>query len=189
MSKPKLFVFMVDALCESDVAYMRTLKNFGWMLENGALVREMLPVYPSFTYPCHVSIMTGCYPEKHGIPHNEQVKAGVHPVPWYISRKLVQKKFFAEYAKERGLSTCLVNWPVSAGADVDINLPMCVPMGYRGDNPRQFYEGVSARRCSIAISGNTDTCFAAATRCSTAVWMTSPTRLRRISSAITVSRT
>ena len=44
MSKPKLFVFMVDALCDSDVAYMRTLKNFGWMLENGALVREMLPV-------------------------------------------------------------------------------------------------------------------------------------------------
>ena len=141
MSKPKLFVFMVDALCESDVAYMRTLKNFGWMLENGALVREMLPVYPSFTYPCHVSIMTGCYPEKHGIPHNEQVKAGVHPVPWYISRKLVQKKFFAEYAKERGLSTCLVNWPVSAGADVDINLPMCVPMGYRGDNPRYQRDG------------------------------------------------
>ena len=65
MSKPKLFVFMVDALCESDVAYMRTLKNFGWMLENGALVREMLPVYPSFTYPCHVSILTRCYPEKH----------------------------------------------------------------------------------------------------------------------------
>ena len=104
MGKPKLFVFMVDALCESDVAYMRTLKNFGWMLENGALVREMLPVYPSFTYPCHVSIMTGCYPDKHGIPHNEQVKAGVHPVPWYTSRKLVQKKFFAEYAKEQGVT-------------------------------------------------------------------------------------
>ena len=164
MNKPKLFVFMVDALCESDVAYMRTLKNFGWMLENGALVREMLPVYPSFTYPCHVSIMTGCYPEKHGIPHNEQVKAGVHPVPWYISRKLVQKKFFAEYAKERGLSTCLT---IRAS----------------------FTKAFPARRCSIVISGNTDTCFAAATRCSTAVWMTSPTRLRRISSAITVSRT
>ncbi|MFR5786982.1 MAG: alkaline phosphatase family protein [Christensenellales bacterium] len=189
MSKPKLFVFMVDALCESDVAYMRTLKNFGWMLENGALVREMLPVYPSFTYPCHVSIMTGCYPEKHGIPHNEQVKAGVHPVPWYISRKLVQKKFFAEYAKERGLSTCLVNWPVSAGADVGINLPMCVPMGYRGDNPRQFYEGVSSPEVLDRYFWKYGYMLAAATRCSTAVWMTSPTRLRRISSAITVSRT
>ena len=71
MSQSKLLVFMIDALCESDITHMRTLKHFGWMLENGALVREMLPVYPSFTYPCHVSIMTGCYPDKHGIPHNE----------------------------------------------------------------------------------------------------------------------
>ena len=140
MEKNKLLVFMIDALCETDVAYMRTLKNFGWILENGALVREMLPVYPSFTYPCHVSIMTGCYPNKHGIPHNEHVKAGVHPVPWYSKRSMVKKKFFAEYAKEHGYSTCLINWPVSEGADVDINLPMCLPPRYRDDNPRMFYE-------------------------------------------------
>ena len=145
MDKNKLMVFMIDALCETDVAYMRTLKNFGWILENGALVREMLPVYPSFTYPCHVSIMTGCYPNKHGIPHNEHVKAGVHPVPWYSKRSMVKKKFFAEYAKEHGYSTCLINWPVSEGADVDINLPMCLPPRYRGDNPRMFYEGSTSK--------------------------------------------
>ena len=145
MDKNKLMVFMIDALCETDVAYMRTLKNFGWILENGALVREMLPVYPSFTYPCHVSIMTGCYPNKHGIPHNEHVKAGVHPVPWYNKRSMVKKKFFAEYAKEHGYSTCLINWPVSEGADVDINLPMCLPPRYRGDNPRMFYEGSTSK--------------------------------------------
>ena len=145
MTKQKLLVFMIDALCETDVEYMRTLPNFGWILKNGALVREMLPVYPSFTYPCHVSIMTGCYPDKHGIPHNEEVKAGVHPVPWYCLRSLVKKKFFAEYAKEAGYSTCLINWPVSAGADVDINLPMCMPMHYQGDNPRQFYDGVATQ--------------------------------------------
>ena len=145
MEKNKLLVFMIDALCETDVAYMRTLKNFGWILENGALVREMLPVYPSFTYPCHVSIMTGCYPNKHGIPHNEHVMAGVHPVPWYSKRSMVKKKFFAEYAKEHGYSTCLINWPVSEGADVDINLPMCLPPRYRGDNPRMFYEGSTSK--------------------------------------------
>jgi len=139
MEKQRLLVFMIDALCDTDVEYMRTLKNFGWMLEHGALVREVYPVYPSFTYPCHVSIMTGCYPDKHGIPHNEVVKAGVHPVPWYTRRSEVKRKFLAEYAKERGYSTCLVNWPVSAGADVDINLPMCIPMGYNGDDPCQFF--------------------------------------------------
>lgn len=141
MARQKLLVFMIDALCETDVSYMRTLKNFGWMLEHGALVREVLPVYPSFTYPCHVSIMTGCYPDKHGIPHNEMIKAGVHPVPWYCDRSLVKRKFLAEYAKEKGYFTCLINWPVSKGADVDINLPMCMPMHYQGDNPRQFFEG------------------------------------------------
>ena len=141
--KNKLFVFMIDALCEFDVSYMRTLPNFGSILERGALVEEMLPVYPSFTYPCHVSIMTGCYPDRHGIPHNEMVQAGVHPVPWYTKREMVKKKFFAEYAKEAGYTTCLINWPVSAGADVDLNLPMIAPMGYHGDNPRQYYEGVS----------------------------------------------
>ena len=139
----KLLVFMIDALCETDVSVMRGMKHFGWMLEHGALVREVAPVYPSFTYPCHVSIMTGCYPDKHGIPHNEMVKAGVYPVPWYTHRSLIRKKLFAEYAKEHGYSTCLINWPVSAGADVDINLPMCIPLYYHGDNPRQFYDGVA----------------------------------------------
>lgn len=103
--KNKLFVFMIDALCEFDVSYMRTLPNFGSILQRGALVEEMLPVYPSFTYPCHVSIMTGCYPDRHGIPHNEMVQAGVHPVPWYTKREMVKKKFFAEYAKEAGYTT------------------------------------------------------------------------------------
>ena len=139
--RPKILVFMIDALCECDVDFMRTLPNFGWMLQNGALVKEVQPVYPSFTYPCHVSIMTGCYPDKHGISHNEMIEAGVYPVPWFSQRSMVKKKFFAEYAKDAGYSTCLLNWPVSAGADVDINLPMCMPMHYHGDNPRQFFDG------------------------------------------------
>ena len=150
MTRNKLLVFMIDALCETDIAYMRTLPHFGWMLENGALAKEVSPVYPSFTYPCHVSIMTGCYPDKHGIPHNEMCRAGVYPVPWYTQRSMVKKKFFAEYAKEQGYSTCLLNWPVSSGADVDINLPMCMPMHYHGDNPRQFFEGNATKNAMDA---------------------------------------
>lgn len=149
MTKQKLFIFMIDALCETDVEYMRTLKNFGWMLEHGALVKEMYPVYPSFTYPCHVSIMTGCYPDKHGIPHNEKVKPGVYPVPWYTHRAEIKKKLFAEYAKENGYSTCLINWPVSSGADVDVNFPMCIPLYYSGEDVRQFYNQNNAANQEI----------------------------------------
>lgn len=138
-NKPKLMVFMIDAMCDCDVEIMRTLPNFRWVLENGAHVRHMLPIYPSFTYPCHTSIMTGCYPDKHGIPNNEIAKAGVHPVPWYTNRRDIKKKLFAEYAKDAGYSTCLINWPVSTGADVDINLPMCIPYHYEGSTPEDFY--------------------------------------------------
>lgn len=33
------------------------------------MVKNITTVYPSFTYPIHVSIMTGTYPDKHGIIH------------------------------------------------------------------------------------------------------------------------
>ena len=29
MEKQKIFVFMIDALCETDVEFMRTLPHFG----------------------------------------------------------------------------------------------------------------------------------------------------------------
>ena len=32
MEKQRLLVFMIDALCDTDVEYMRTLKHFGWIL-------------------------------------------------------------------------------------------------------------------------------------------------------------
>lgn len=143
--KTKLMVFMIDALCETDVDYMRTLPNFKWILDNGALAKRVNPVYPSFTYPCHVSIMTGMYPDKHGIPHNEHIQAGEKNVAWYRLRKDIRAKLLIEYAKEHGYSTCAINWPVSAGADIDYNLPMSIPMMYHGDNPRQFLDGVSTK--------------------------------------------
>ena len=140
----KLFVFCIDALCESDIEYMKTLSNFGWMLEEGALVETVDPVYPSFTYPCHVSIMTGLYPDRHGIPHNEMCKAGVNDVPWYNQRSLINGKFLSELAEEKGMTACMISWPVSAGAKVTYNLPMIVPYSYKGDNPRIYLDGGNA---------------------------------------------
>lgn len=139
----KLFVFCIDALCESDVAYMRTLSNFGWMLREGALVETVDPVYPSFTYPCHVSIITGLYPDRHGIPHNEQCRAGVDDVPWYTDRAMVKGKFLTELAEEKGMSSCMISWPVSGGAHITYNLPMIVPYSYTGDNPRIYLDGMA----------------------------------------------
>src|SRR3569833_3063032 len=42
------------------------------MAQNGASVPDgMLPSYPSLTFPNHYTIVTGLYPEHHGIVANE----------------------------------------------------------------------------------------------------------------------
>lgn len=138
MSKEKILVFCLDALCTMDIEYMRTLENFGYILENGSYVKHMEPVYPSLTYPCHVSIVTGNYTDKHGILHNEMVTPGKLNSPWYNQRSDVKCKTLLDYAKEHGYSTCSISWPVSGGADYDYNMPMIVPYGYTGPHPDQF---------------------------------------------------
>ena len=46
----KLLVFMIDALCSSDIEYMKTLPNFKTIIENGSYVHHLYPVHPALTY-------------------------------------------------------------------------------------------------------------------------------------------
>lgn len=146
MKKHKLLVFCLDALCSMDIEIMKTLPNFKFMFEQGSWVTHMHSIYPSVTYPCHCSIITGNYVEKHGVPHNEIVKAGDQNAPWYNMRSDVKSKTLLDYAKENGYSTCSLTWPVSGGADYDLNMPMIVPIGYRGPNPLQFFEKTATQQ-------------------------------------------
>ncbi len=137
----KLLVFCLDALCSMDLEYMQTLPNLGRVMANGSYVRHAEPVYPSLTYPCHVSLITGNYVARHGVPHNERVKAGAPNQPWYNQRRDIQCNTLLDQAKQHGYSTCSISWPVTGGADFDLNMPMIVPMGYTGTEPIIFLKG------------------------------------------------
>ena len=50
-SKKKLFVFLLDALCASDVEFIKDLPHMGRIIREGALIEHVEPIYPSFTYP------------------------------------------------------------------------------------------------------------------------------------------
>jgi len=139
-SMKKLLVFCLDALCSMDIDYMRTLPNFRWVLENGSYVNHAEPVYPSLTYPCHVSILTGNYVDRHGIPHNEILKAGFNGQPWYNQIGDVKCRNLLDYAKEKGYRTCSISWPVTGKAGFDLNMPMIVPIWYSGPEPIQYFK-------------------------------------------------
>ncbi|RDW18343.1 hypothetical protein CWR48_12240 [Oceanobacillus arenosus] len=144
MNKQKLFVFCLDALCSSDIEYMKTLKNFSTIFETGSYVEHVEPVYPSITYVCHTSIITGKYPMNHGVNQNEKVARGKLHSPWFTMKNDVQADTLLDIAARNGLTTCSISWPVSGGANYDLNMPMIVPYMYKGYQPEQFLENTAS---------------------------------------------
>ena len=71
MNKKRLLVCSVDAMVCEDLELLKELPNFRKYLAGGCEVTEgMRSVYPSVTYPAHVSMITGCYPGTHGLTSN-----------------------------------------------------------------------------------------------------------------------
>ena len=74
----KIIVFSCDAMVWEDVENL--LKNdarFSEFFQHGSMVKRMRTIYPSITYPAHVSMMSGCYPDKHGVIHNLEFHPGM----------------------------------------------------------------------------------------------------------------
>ena len=53
-----------------DYADMVDTPNFDFLGNNGIKAKSLQPIFPSFTFPNHYSIATGCYADKHGILGN-----------------------------------------------------------------------------------------------------------------------
>jgi len=53
-----------------DISENNDLDAFMRIEKNGVRAEYLIPVYQSTTYPAHVSMATGVYPDKHGILHN-----------------------------------------------------------------------------------------------------------------------
>ncbi|MDL2317845.1 ectonucleotide pyrophosphatase/phosphodiesterase [Eubacteriales bacterium OttesenSCG-928-A19] len=121
MSKSKhVIVISQDAMIYEDTETLKTLPNFGKFWEKTARVDHARSVYPSLTYPAHVSMMTGVYPGRHGIVNNEYAIPGEKSSKWIHFREDVKAPTIFDYAKKAGLSTAAVFWPVT-GNDPSID--------------------------------------------------------------------
>ena len=113
--KKKLFVLSMDAMVREDIAYLETKPNFKKIMEKRAEVDKVLTVYPASTYPAHATIMTGCYPHKHGVYANFPVSTWQDGIAhWPTSCTNVYAEDIFAAAKRAGLSTAAVYWPITA---------------------------------------------------------------------------
>lgn len=118
--KKRILVFSVDAMVTEDVDALRSMPNFQKYLAGGCEVTGgMRTVYPSVTYPIHVSMVTGCYPGTHGVTSNFGFTTVNKDAAWLWNKCYTVEDIFSA-AKKAGYSTASIAWPVT-GNNKDID--------------------------------------------------------------------
>jgi len=94
--------------------------NLQKMKASGAYARKVKSVFPSYTYPSHVTMLTGALPARSGIYYNVPI-GSTGDWNWFI--KDIKVKTIWSALKENNLSSAAVEWPVSVGDIIDYNIP------------------------------------------------------------------
>ena len=76
MKKKRIYCISIDAMISDDIPFMETLPNLGPIVKKAAKAKDVISVYPTLTYTCHASMLTGVYPERHHIVNNEMFIPG-----------------------------------------------------------------------------------------------------------------
>ena len=137
MKRNKIVVISMDALVFEDIEYLSSKPSFSYMLENGSIVERLKSIYPSMTYPCHTTMSTGAYPDKHGIVNNTFDLPMKSP-PWIFEHSNVRCEDIFDAAKRAGYTTASVGWPITGHHEsVDYLVNECWPTP---DGPIEDYE-------------------------------------------------
>lgn len=112
-----------EYLRDADAMGLRT-PNLRRLRAEGSSADGVVTVWPSVTYPAHTTMVTGVRPAKHGIATNypfDPLRATQGAWLWYSEAITARTLWTA--AREAGLTTGAVYWPVTVGAPIDWNLP------------------------------------------------------------------
>ena len=123
MEHARMLVLSIDAMTGDDLRAAAALPNFARLLDGCALATEVLSVFPSLTYPCHVAMATGCWPMHTGVYNNERFLPETRKRPWYFyTDELARPTIFAA-ARAAGVSTGCVMWPCMGRGPIDTLVP------------------------------------------------------------------
>lgn len=128
-NRPSVLLVSVDALkpefvFEQERLGIKLPNITKYFVENGLTAREgMKSVFPTFTYPCHQSMISGTNPAVHGIVNNgifDPTGEHLGAWHWFANDKV---KTLWEAAKECGYCSASVAFPTSVGAKGDYIAP------------------------------------------------------------------
>lgn len=118
-----LIVISFDCLSALDLPLLETLPYFRTLLQQGAIAPNVESIYPSITYPCHTTIVTGNYPNRHGVINNTLLQPGRLSPDWHWFRDSIKWTTLYDEVKKAGMTTAALLWPVTGKANIDYNMP------------------------------------------------------------------
>ena len=127
----RLCMISLDAVAQPDADRLLCLPALSALKGQGVFCDAVKTVYPTLTYPIHTSLLTGCYPDTHGIGHNQPFQPDTAPVMrrWYWSVKDIRVKTLHQAAREKGMDVASILWPASGkNRAVRRNFPEVLPL-------------------------------------------------------------
>lgn len=144
-------VISVDALITEDLEYWKSIPEMEKIISSSFVAKDVLCVYPTLTYPCHATILTGVNPGRHGVIHNEEFALN-KKMRWLGKAGDIKVPTILDVAKQNGLKTAAVSWPVTGGGDIDYLVgEIWPPVGRDGINE---YTGVNSEEGNKVFLNN-----------------------------------
>ena len=111
----KVLLVSLDAFFEPDVDRLPPDGAIARVLREGTFCRRVVTVFPALTYPIHVTMVTGCDPEKTGVGQNQPFQPDTEPAlrKWYWEREHIRVPTLFEKVKQSGGNSCSILWPVN----------------------------------------------------------------------------
>ncbi|WP_439557789.1 alkaline phosphatase family protein [Dyadobacter sp.] len=92
-------------------------------MQTGAYSDGVTGVFPSVTYPSHTTMVTGVKPLKHGVYYNTPSEPLEVTGKWIWDYNTIKVPTIFSAAKDKGLVTASVFWPVSLNSPASYNVP------------------------------------------------------------------
>ncbi len=120
-----LVVISYDAFSEDNWEKANKLPNLSKLIKNGAFTTKLKSVYPTLTYVVHTTMVTGVYPKKHHVYHNNPLQPFVRDKDqrWFWYRSDIKAPAIYDKLKEYKMTSAGLLWPVSGKASIHYNIP------------------------------------------------------------------
>lgn len=148
----KAVIIVLDGFSSQYLDYLGKNSNLYKIAQKGTYNLEAKTIFPSHTCGAHASIMTGCYPDKHGIIGNEYYDTKDYVSVKNIQPERIQVETLFQIAKKNGKTTAFVSGKdnmlklLNVGCDIGIsnkNYPEYVeapPQLNDSENNEEYYK-------------------------------------------------